>query len=386
MGANSGFMVIVSVLFALVCQSTSAQNQGVAPTNITDVTFVKGSQNFDPAFTRHILLYDLDLDGDLDAVFANCTGYHSRIWLNDGRGNFSITEQILSEAAHGIDAGDLDGDGDIDLFITCHYYVENGEPRHRSSKIYLNDGKATFVDNGQKIGDSLFSGNVVKLNDIDGDGDLDALVNYYEESNKIFLNDGKGRFALSDFSYPDVSDFGDLNGDSALDIMARARGEGIEFWSGNGDGTFTKVWERPDSALQFGMSHFCDLDRDEDLDVILTDFSLSGGLPTRVWFNDASGRFSEGASLPGVFRGTVSFGDLNNDGYPDAVATNHDAMAQIWLNDGSGTLVDSGIRLGTSSDKNESAAIGDIDGDGDPDIFLAEGRGGRNTIWFNMSK
>lgn len=386
MKPNSRLLVIVSALFVLVCQSTFAQNQAVAPTNIAELTFVRGSQSFDPAFTRHILLYDLDLDGDLDAVFANCTSHHSRIWLNDGRGNFSITKQILSEQAHGIDAGDLDGDGDIDLFITCHYYVENGEPRHRSSRVYLNDGKARFVDNGQELGDSLLSGNVVKLNDIDGDGDLDALVNYYREPNKIFLNDGKGRFALSDFSYPGESDFGDLNGDGTLDILARTRGAGFEFWSGNGDGTFTKFWERADSALQFGLSHFCDLDRDEDLDIILTDFSLSERLPTRVWFNDGNSHFSEGASLPGVFRGTVSFGDLNNDGYPDAVATNHDAKAQIWLNDGSGTLVDSGIRLGASSDRHESAAVGDIDGDGDQDIFLAEGRGGRNTIWFNMQK
>ena len=363
-----------------------SEDQVVVSTSTDELTFVKGSQDFDPAFTRHILLHDFDLDGDLDAVFANCTNYHSRVWLNDGRGNFSITEQILFEQAHGVDAGDLDGDGDTDLFITCHYFVENGEPSHRSSKIYLNDGKAGFVDNAQELGDSLLSGNVVTLNDIDRDGDLDALIHYYQAPNKIFLNDGRGRFALSDFSFPKVTAFGDLNGDGALDILARMKGVGFEFWSGNGNGTFAKVWELPDSTLEYGLASFCDLDRDSDLDVVLTNFDLSGGFPTRVWFNDGSGHFSEGPTLPGVFRGTVSFGDLNNDGNPDAVATNHDAKAQIWLNNGSGTLVDSGIRLGASSDKNESAAIGDIDGDGDLDIMLAEGRGGRNTIWFNMQK
>jgi hypothetical protein len=369
------FLILLILSSDGLCQSLTHSKQ---------LSITKSDQLFEPAWTRHILLRDFDGDGDLDAVFANCMGHHSRIWLNDGRGNFSITEQILSEAAHGIDADDLDGDGDIDLFITCHYYMENGEPRHLSSKVYLNDGKAGFVDNGQKIEDSLFSGNVVKLNDIDGDGDLDALVNYYKESNKIFLNDGMGQFALSDFSYPDVSDFGDLNGDGVLDILARIRGVGFEFWQGNGDGTFTRVWERPDSALQYGLSQFCDLDRDEDLDIIITDFNLSEGLPTRVWLNDGKGLFSEGDTLPGIFRGTIAFGDLNNDGYPDAVAVNHNAKTQIWLNDGSGTLVDSGIRLGSASDKHESATIGDIDGDGDLDIFLAEGRGGRNTIWFNM--
>lgn len=386
MKPNLRLVIIMGAFFVLICQSTLAQNRAVTPANIAEVTFVKGRQSFDPAFTRHILLYDLDHDGDLDAVFANCTNYYSRICLNDGRGNFSMTDQLLSEQAHGIDAGDLDGDGDIDLFITCHYYIEDGEPRHRSSKVYLNDGKAGFVENGQEIGDSLFSGNVVKLNDIDGDGDLDALINYHKEPNKIFLNDGKGRFALSDFSYPKVSYFGDLDGDGHLDLLVRIQGTGIEYWSGNGDGTFTNVWEQPDSSLQYGLSHFCDLDRDGDLDAVINDFSLSEGLPTRVWFNDGSGRFSEGGSLPGVFKGTISFGDLNNDGFPDAVATNHDAKAQVWLNDGLGTLVDTGIRLGTSSDKHESAAIGDIDGDGDLDIILAEGRGGRNTIWFNTLK
>jgi len=379
-------LLFTSTILCLILLILSSSGLCQSPINSGQLSFTKGDQLFEPVWTRHILLRDFDGDGDLDAVFANCTGYHSQIWLNDGQGTFFVTEQILSEAAHGIDAGDLDGDGDIDLFITCHYYMENGEPRHRSSKVYLNDGKARFAENGQEIGDSLYSGNVVKLNDIDKDGDLDALVSYYKEPNKIFLNDGKGQFALSDFSYPDVSDFGDFNGNGTLDILARNRGMGFEFWSGNGDGTFTKIWERPDSALQYGLSHFCDLDCDEDLDIILTNFSLNEKLPTRVWYNDGSGRISVGAGLPGVFRGTVSFGNLNNDSYPDAVATNHDAEVQIWLNDGSGMLVDSGIRLGAKSDKHESAAIGDIDGDGDLDIFLAEGRGGRNTLWFNTSQ
>jgi hypothetical protein len=375
---------LAPVMLSLVLLTLSSDGLSQSTTHSKQLSFAKSDQVFEPAWTRHILLRDLDGDRDLDAVFANCTGYHSQIWLNDGQGTFSMTGQLLSKAAHGIDAGDLDGDEDIDLFITCHYFMENGEPRHLRSKVHLNDGKAGFVDNGQQIEDSLFSGNVVKLDDIDSDGDLDALVIYHKEPSKVFLNDGKGQFALSNFTFPDVGDFGDLNGDGILDILTRTRSAGFEFWSGNGDGTFTKEWEKPDSALQFGLSHFCDLDHDNDLDAVLTDFSLSEELPTRVWINDGSGQFSEGASLPGVFRGTISFGDLNNDGYSDAVATNHDAEAQIWLNDGSGTLVDSGILLGAASDKHESAAIGDIDGDGDLDILLAEGRGGRNTIWFNM--
>jgi hypothetical protein len=79
----------------------------------------------------------------------------------------------------------------------------------------------------------------------------------------------------------------------------------------------------------------------------------------------------------------VTFGDLNNDGFADAVATNHDNQVYVWVNDGAGLLVDTGLRLGSKSDKNEGAALGDIDNDGDLDIFVAEGRGGNNSIWIN---
>lgn len=378
--------VIVSAATVLVATLLVSVRDGrcQSPVNSQQLSFTRSGQLFEPAFTRHILLRDFDGDGDLDAVFANCTLFDSRVWLNNGHGVFTATNQLLSRQAHGIDVGDLDGDDDLDLFITCHYYTKDNVPYHLPSKVYLNDGKGVFSENAQNFGDSLLSGNVVNLLDIDGDGDLDAMVQYYQEPDRIYLNDGKANFQLSNLSLPEYSTFGDLDKDGDVDILAIIPKIGYEVWLGNGDGTFTGSWTLMDSTATPSPISLGDLDRDGDLDAVVTKYFGNERLPTQIWYNGGAGKFERSkVELPDVFRGTVTLDDLDNDGSIDAVATNHGRKVQIWINDGAGNLIDTGIRLGEESDRNEGAALGDIDNDGDLDMFVAEGRGGKNAIWFN---
>jgi len=373
---------VIATLFSI--SALSQEHQSVSSIDSNQLSFTKSSQVFEPAFTRHILLRDFDGDGDLDAVFANCKLNNSRILLNNGHGEFVATEQLLSPQAHGIDVGDLDGDGDLDIFITCHYYFEDNLPYNSPSKVYLNNGRAVFSEHKQEFGDSLLSGNVVHLHDIDSDGDLDAMINYAEEPSKIYFNDGKANFSASNLTHPTAHAFGDLNNDGNIDIWVSIFGTGHEIWFGNENGALSRSLQFEDSTVAYTPISLADLDGDGDLDAVVSNFDRNGSHPTKIWYNDGAGRFTNSnAALPGVFRGRVTLGDLNNDGFADAVAANHDNQVHIWINDGAGLLVDTGLRLGSKSDKNEGAALGDIDNDGDLDIFIAEGRGGKNSIWIN---
>ena len=93
----------------------------------------KSPQKFGYTETFQVALGDLDSDGDIDAVFANMADNHSAVWLNDGAGQFEVTDQQLTQQGHGLDIGDLDGDGDLDIFITCAHYNGAGKP----SVVYL---------------------------------------------------------------------------------------------------------------------------------------------------------------------------------------------------------------------------------------------------------
>jgi len=362
-------------------------NNNLSGENYDIPKFTQSDQYFEPANTFRVVLGDLDSDGDLDAVCANMQAVDSRVWLNDGHGKFTATEQRLTQQGHGVDLGDLDGDGDLDIFMVCASYGPTGIENNRASKVYLNDGKANFAETGQNLGDSLQSGNGIRLHDFDGDNDLDALVYYYQEDHVVYINDGKAHFAKSDFRFPKKAECGDLDGDGDVDLFIREEGSGYKVMGNDGHGNFVQKWSYPDSTVIFGSCTLADLDNDGDLDVIVPSGNdREGVFPTTVWYNDSKGQFEKSAiELNATKSGKISLSDLNGDGHLDAFVTNFDFPSSIWINDGKGNLLDTGMRLG-GFQGNSGAALGDLDGDGDIDAFIAEFFGGSNTIWFNETR
>jgi len=142
--------------------------------------------------TRSLALGDLDGDGDLD-LFAGSWGAGGarnpadQVWLNDGRARFSPGETPFAGSVE-IVLGDLDGDGDLDAIAGNHdpYSVTRGSP----SVLLWNDGHAHFTVNGQ-LGGNNFSH--VRLGDLDGDGDLDAFVTQWDWNlsppNQVWMQD-----------------------------------------------------------------------------------------------------------------------------------------------------------------------------------------------------
>ena len=131
---------------------------------------------------------DVDGDGDMDALVAN--GRHwpqpNEVYLNDGAGRFMVSYQLGSRtaASYAVPAGDLDGDGDLDV-VSANDMSENW--------VYLNNGKGEFTP-AWPVGPEVESTRSAQLYDLDHDGDLDVLVTNRGMVNGFFLNDGTGRF------------------------------------------------------------------------------------------------------------------------------------------------------------------------------------------------
>lgn len=347
----------------------------------------KSAQTFTSRETVQIGLGDLDGDGDLDAVFANPQKNAAQAWLNDGRGHFTDTGQELTQYGHGVSLADLDGDGDLDAFIVCHQ-PSASITRRTSSMVYLNAGDGRFQDSGQDFGDAEFSAVEVNLLDLDGDGDLDAHVVYFDFDglpDKIYLNDGAGVFTDSGLVLPeDTIAWGDLDGDGDTDYFGKHWGTGYTVQLNDGSGLFHAGWQLDDSQSTVGGVALADFDGDGDLDAVVTNgFGDTGSYLSRLFWNDGAGNLRDsGQSLNATMGAELATGDLDNDGDLDLFVANMDWPNEVWLNDGSGTLVDSRLRLGKKADLSGRPSLGDLDGDSDLDVVVGRFQSGAE-IWIN---
>jgi hypothetical protein len=129
-----------------------------------------------------------------------------------------------------------------------------------------------------------------------------------------------------------------------------------------------------------------DLDGDGYLDAFVAN-GAAGGEANEVWFNNGLGLFSSnGQSLGNTVSYDVALGDVNGNGFLDAVVADQEGIT-IWLNDGAGQFSDSGQLLSTPGVLPQGVALADLDGNGRLDIVVANvafgGGGGPNSVWLN---
>jgi hypothetical protein len=166
---------------------------------------------------------------------------------------------------------------------------------------------------------------------------------------------------------------GDLDGDGDIDIVTANTDVGAVIWLNDGTGTFT------DSGQRLGVCAFIDavdLDTDGAVDVI----AAMWGQPLTIWWNDGAGGFSA-AERDSVGSDSMCFavGDLDGDSDPD-IYLGRSTSDSVFLNQGDRSFRGANGRFGRA--ETGGVVIADMDGDGDNDV-VAAGWNEPGHVWAN---
>ena len=292
-----------------------------------------------------------------------------------------VNNQILENGA-GVALGDIDGDGLCDIYL-CGSGLPN--------QLYRNLGNLNFTNVTEWAGlnfPAQFSTGAV-LVDIDGDGDLDLLVNGLGTGTRAFLNDGRGRFeesrnsGLSRVGAATSMALADMDGDGDLDLyvahyrVSSARNDPLPpHISARVENGKVKI----EPADQF----FGILRSDGTIEVV------EKGEPDRLYRNDGHGRFTAVSWTDGAFldeRGkaltaapedwglSVMMRDLTGDGWVDLYVCNDffRSRDQLWIGDGHGHFrAADPLRWRSMPLASMAIDAGDLDRDGIDDFLVVD--------------
>ena len=311
------------------------------------------------------------------------TGIQFTNQLSDDR----ALESSLRTNGSGVAAGDVDGDGLCDLYF-CG--LDN------ANALFRNLGQWRFEDITAKAGVACpgqdSSGAVFA--DVDGDGDLDLLVNALGQGTRLFLNDGKGifkeaqdtgllrRFGATSMALADVDGNGTLDlyvanyATTKIEDRPNARFEskrvGDQLVLASIDGV-------PTSSPELTNRYYIDVDR------VVREL----GEPDAFYLGDGRGRFQLVSWTDGTFVDedgkplaaphydfglSVMFRDMNGDGTPDVYICN-DLFPpdRIWINDGRGKFrAMSSLAVRQTCRFAMGVDFADINRDGYDDFFVVD--------------
>ena len=329
-------------------------------------------------------------------IFINaCTNNYAQ--TNSGARPFIISKINLNHKPYSVEIADLNGDKIKDLVIA------NAEDS--SVTILLGTGKGNFRE---AKGSPFYAGympNDIAIADFNKDGETDlAFANHTKKYLTVLVGDGKGGFTPLKGSpfHVEVRPHthgvaaGDFNSDGNLDLVTDSWGNNqlaILFGNNqhgfNGSVKYIDVGKHP-----YQRARVADLNKDGKLDIVTTNLD---GNSTTILLGDGKGNFHEpeGSPFPcGDSPFGVAIGDINGDGNPDLAIINSPSITSdnkgrygltVLLGDGKGkftTMPGSPFTTGISPSR---VAIGDLNNDGIADIVVTNYKSNSITI-FMMKK
>jgi enediyne biosynthesis protein E4 len=340
-----------AVLFALVCGASAAAQDPVG--------FRRRKSAFpDDSSGKRVALGDVDLDGDVDALISG------RLYLNDGRGNFTLARRTGLRPSKAAILIDYDKDGDLDVF--------RADP-DRLLRNDLTNGKPRFVDVSAQAGiqDDGHPTEGLAAGDLNGDGFPDFYLANYERSlsagtpDRLYVSQRKGRYRVS------------------AQVSSRYSARGV---------------------------HMVDFDHDGDLDVYVSNYRLDPNLlyvnrlrETGGFTLQLANRYlppTEQTNLaPFIYQpkshtiGSI-WGDVTNNGRLDLVLGNFSHRGPRWGPQPMVQIYEQGsdrrFRSVTGSDRgivwqeaHVNPTLFDLDDDGDLDLYLTSTYGRKSHLYRN---
>jgi hypothetical protein len=277
---------------------------------------------------RSIAAGDIDGDGDVDLVVGTAAGQSIQIFLSGGFRDFETSPIALPDvsANEGIALADFDGNGTLDLVVA------NGGGQ--ADVVFSNDGAGNFVPMATL---GLTFSQDVAVGDFNNDGNMDIVVAAVG-ANSVYEGDGLGGFVLesslgdADSRAVAVADF---NSDGRDDVVFANVGSSSQVWISSGSFTAGSALAIGDAVAvtvgEFGGSLHPDL-------AFGRISSGIGDVPANpVLINDGSGGFAAPFAILGTSpTHDILAGDVNRDGLTDLVFINSSGVHQIWIATGAG--------------------------------------------------
>jgi autotransporter-associated beta strand protein len=324
------------------------------------------------------------------------------LFVSDAQGHLtpagSPIDTGISAYVSGLVTGDFNGDGNLDLAFVANVLDSQGNVTRGEIEIWLGNGAGTFT---QAPGSPILAYGAEGMVAANLNGHLDLAAADYSNIT-VLLNDGTGNFtaksvptglgggALGAFAVA----AGDFNGDEKMDLaVTNVEGNQVNVFLGDGQGNFQAAPNGPyqcyalpggPDGLQAG-----EFDGDNSLDLaVVGDDGYTGGYVT-VLKGDGTGK---AVQQPSTFLGTttgatdVVIADFNGDHKPDLFLTDAVASsrtASVLLGDGNDGFTDGGP-VNVTPEKwlpgYPSVAVADFNGDGKPDVVLADGQGNLDVL------